>query len=146
MTQEEYDEYIKNTSGLGATKNKKPLQDFYSINGALIKFFGNIDVQMQQWLGSASLDEENCADILSLLTESKPQLAQLKFEVSQLKLDDYAESQRDKIEKQIRYIKSEMLLDEVELVFSKFKKFTKLYNKTSESYKKNEFKKEKNIF
>jgi antitoxin component YwqK of YwqJK toxin-antitoxin module len=116
-----YEDYLKQVADLGGANSKKPLEDFYQINGALIRFFGMINTQFELWLQNKNLDDNTVNHILNTLNQQKATLASLKFELSQTDIADYEGNTRTKLEKQLAYIKSEMVLEEADLVLQNLK-------------------------
>lgn len=116
-----YEDYLKQVADLGGVNDKKPLQDFYTLNGALIRFFGMINTQVELWLQNTSLDDDALTTVIATLNQYKATLTQLKFETGQTDLDEYEGSTRTKLEKQVTYIKNEMVLEEAELILNSFK-------------------------
>lgn len=119
---ENYEDYLKQVANLGGVNNTKPLQDFYNINGALIRYFGRINAWFElEWLQNKNLDDSTVNHILNTLNQQKNTLASLKFEASQMDITDYEGNTRTKLEKQLAYIKSEMVLEEADLVLQNLK-------------------------
>ena len=137
-----YNDYISQLNNLDNEEFKAGLENFYSFNSGLLRFFKAIDNQLKTALNSPNLNPKSVELIQSQVNEILPILNKLKFEISMFDSEKLSKEYKEIVNKTIAYVKDFMVTGEVDIIsnqlFDLLKKNETAFSNEREARKRQE--------